>query len=600
MSMHMLHRAGDARSLPMPAPGLYRDDATPDVEFPAAAVLMLAAPQRQTRWERWWGHGPRRSQDVHRVLYLHRRAFEAELAGHHASADFFWREAIAALRATWRAEAAWAAVASKVHADGNSLRKAVATELFVDAHIAFANGSLQPGAPAPESRAFAHAAFIGQLLDLPGLELDFATTLLPAIVAEAEALKAAGRASAAIDRLRRERRTPSTPILSDMLASLLFARTLAALADDPEGRELADARRIARGIRDLEMLCEAHPENVLVYDLLAQLHHLHSIRLNNGGRVSEAILASAKAAAFRPGFEAAEEAMKQLVENMQQVQVHAARVQAQLRGSYNKQLSAQGAALVRDASQGLKPMQAFQASGDPQRIARRRSLADAARLWRDLAGGSATRPPAAQLLRLRDTVLALRDAPACDDTVIAQAIAADPSLPPLELQALARSVRGLRGEATEHDIAPALLAAQAIAPVPSTRERGGTLDGLGHWLFGRQDVGTKAFAATAGAILVATITVSAIDLPNQHARDAALAQIRASDPARDYERVIAASERFLAEDNSLWKDPRKDEVLDAYAQALTSWFAEVRAAGDAPTLQRVARYRALTQGGELR
>ena len=324
MSTHLLHRDGGSRTLPVPDARLYSGNAAPDAGTVGTALLALGDPAQLTRWQRWWGIAPRRSQDVRHVLYLHRRAFAAELAGHLASADFFWFEGITALRATWNSKPAWNAVAATLHTDPDRLRHIVATELFIDSHIAFANGYLGAGAPAAGSRAFAHAAFIGRLLDLPALEVDFATALLPAVIAEAETLKAAGQLDSAIKRLRRERRTSSTPVLSDLLASLLFGRTLAALADEPKGRELADASRLERGVKELEALRRTHPENLLVYDFLAQLHHLRSIRLNNGDQVSPALLASAKAAAYRPGFEAAEAAMKQLIENMQGLQQHAA------------------------------------------------------------------------------------------------------------------------------------------------------------------------------------------------------------------------------------------------------------------------------------
>ena len=208
-------------------------------------------------------------------------------------------------------------------------------------------------------------------------------------------------------------------------------------------------------------------------------------------------------------------------------------------------------------------MRAFQASAEPARIAERRIFADAARLWRDLAGGTAVRPADDQLLRLRSAVITLRDAPASDESDLAAAVAALPGLPPLDTQAVARFVLALRGEAVAANAAQVRPDTPSIAPTPAAPERGEALERLGHWLLGRQDAGTKVFAAAASAVLVATLATSAIDLTRLHARDAALAQIRASDPGRDYERVIAASERFLDAKASLWSDSRTDEVLNA-------------------------------------
>jgi hypothetical protein len=603
MSTHLLYRNSEGRTLPLPDARLYRRVPASAVHTPGAALLALGDPAGLTRWQRWWRGGPDRVHGIRRLLYLHRCAFEAELAGRLVSADFFWREAIAALRATWDAREAWSAVASQVGCPGpdagDRLRGLVATELFMDSHIAFANGCLKATPVAAGHRAFAHAGFIGELLDLQPLEADFGTVLLPAVIAEVEALQASD-IDAAVGRLRRERRTPVTPVLSDFLAALLFRRTIAALAKDPKGHERADSKRLERGIRDLEELRSTHAENLAVDDLLAQLYHILSVRLNNDGRVSPALLASAKAAAYRPGYEAAEEGMKQLVENMKHRQARAAELKAELRGSPNRQLNVDGAALVADADAGFAPMQKFQSSGESQRIAEARRLADAARLWRELDGGTGTRPANDQLTRLREVVIALRDEPDANEVSLTAAFAATPNLPKLDARAAARLVLALRGQPVAADDAKPRPEPLAIDPASAGSERGERLERVGHWLFGRQDASTKAFVACASAILAVTLVASAIELPRQYVREGALAQIRAADPSKDYERVIAASVRFLGAKGIFGSDPRRDEVLDAYARAFTAWFANVDAPDAQATQQRVAQYRALTRVGDQR
>jgi hypothetical protein len=327
---------------------------------------------------------------VGRLLLLHRLAFDAELKGRLRRADFFWREAHARLRRIWPRTDLWEAARAKLGdtapKDAQALRSLVLTELFLDTHIAFVNGRLSASEHLSNAdRAFAQIAFIRDLLKLHPLPGDEGTELLaPALEAEIDALEQAKHWDDAIALARTSyAETADRPQPQERLALLYFHRCIDRLADEPKGNEVADAGRLDGAIQQIVGLLRSNSD-VVLYDLLGQLHHLHSIRLANAGQFADALVACRKAQAFSPSLEATDQVMSQLRENMTKLQGQMRDIEAQLKRSSNVTLSAEGHWLRAQTNQGFRPLEQYEKSGEPERIAGKRRLAQAHKLWRDL------------------------------------------------------------------------------------------------------------------------------------------------------------------------------------------------------------------------
>src|SRR4030095_15298594 len=85
-----------------------------------------------------------------------------------------------------------------------------------------------------------------------------------------------------------------------------------------------------------------------------------------------------------PSLEGTDQVMSQLRENMTTLQGQMRDIEAQLKRSSNATLSAEGHWLRAETSQGFRPLERYEQSGEPERIAGKRLLAHAHKLWRDL------------------------------------------------------------------------------------------------------------------------------------------------------------------------------------------------------------------------
>ena len=544
-----------------------------------------------------------------RVLEMHRRAFGAECRGRFRTADFFWHEAVTGLRRLWRARAPWDAAArtwpETPQPTGEDLRRRVATELFIDSHIAFANGCLASQDDAGRARAEVHTRHLETLLALQSPPLaDVHQALLPAIEAAVDADEAASRFDEAIARIRGIRLPSVRVALADRLVTLLFRRCLARLAPRPEGNELADARWLADTISELKALAADRGDLISAHEPIAQLLHLRSIRLADGGKVSEALVASEEAACHSPGFEAAAQTMARLVERMTSLQEQCKAIRAHLKCVSNHQLNDDGRRMLADGKRGFAPLNRFRASDAPADIAQARALAQARRLWRDIDPAS-RRPPDEHLLALCPLVASLlASGPAGEEELVAaftDACAGQSALLYFDACQIGAFIVRRRAEnnagtqsgaAAPPDTATPTLLIPHVAPAPRDREP------WAHRCFGTQHRGTRAFGALAAACAVAVAGLSVVERQNRQTRDSALEQLRT--PGLAPEAAMAAAERFLQARTPAWTDLRQDEVLDAYAKAFAQWSAAIEDPTTADARARLARYRAASARGGTR
>lgn len=183
MSLTIAYRAtSSARIFPPLTANPYEapvDQDDLDADEKAARLLLSLSRGLSRRQRLGWRLRP--AEAVARLLYLHRSALGAELAGHSGRADFWWREVEDQWQRLSDGHPGWAAVAARlaqqtgttVLGDPVSLRQRLVREILLDAHLAFFNGKAS-GAIARHSivRALLHCDRAWKLLPEAALPAD--------------------------------------------------------------------------------------------------------------------------------------------------------------------------------------------------------------------------------------------------------------------------------------------------------------------------------------------------------------------------------------------------------------------------------------------
>lgn len=321
------------RIFPSPSPSLYRapEDA-PDIapEQRAARRVLGLGNRSLSRWQRLGlrldSLGP-----VSRLLYFHKSGLETELVGKARRADFFWEEVRKTVRSLRANHPVWVELARAFGtdttwaSDPGQVRLALVREVLLDTHIAFYNGAPEPAA----GRALTHLAHLRALLPAAELsEEDRLALLGPPTEVRLKALCDAKRYEQAIHVAQEVyAEFPEHQPFQDSLAQLHFSAALEESPRTDEGPLLrAHAARLQVHINQVERLRRQCPFNLACYESLAHLHHIQAIKLANGDRPSQALLALEKALTYKPGWSDAQEAqtkivtlLKQLLENMETV-----------------------------------------------------------------------------------------------------------------------------------------------------------------------------------------------------------------------------------------------------------------------------------------
>jgi hypothetical protein len=585
----LVRKTDRQRFFPDIEPELYRPNRSGEKSNdPGLKLLALAYPQL-TWMQRYAGWHLSPNQQFARLLMLHRLAFEAELAGEFEQADFFWRETNAQLRAAWNRPDMWnAACAVLDHKPpvicAEVMRDLVAIELFIDTHIAFVNGQFANKMSLdPDNRAFIRLDFVRTLLELQKVPpAEAALLLAPGIEAEIAALQTAKRWDDAIARATQHlAMSPDDAKLQDRLALLHFDQAIDRLSG--EGNELSDASWLGQKIEALEGLRPAIPDRTRTYSLLGQLNHLQSIRLANGGRLADALVAARKAQVFAPQLDDVVQTMSVLVDSMTKLQAQMEAVENQLRAAGNMRLSADGERLQSEARQGFSPLEQYLKSGQPEQIAAARHRASACALWQDIGLEQSSRPADEKLFKLLEVVGELYGSERTEVEDIAAAFCSTATANP-EISELANSadlvaafiVRRRRenaGESVTEQESPATgvdqaaVAAAFSIPVSANVVRPAR-EPLWFWLFGTQDRGYRVGAVAAGIAAIAVLGISASDWRGSHIRSQAYSAIMtAAGPERE-KIVVAEAERFLGAWTLQGNDPRKAQVQALWRDAL--------------------------------
>ena len=359
-----------------------------------------------TRMERLLGWKLDALGRLARLLLLHKLGLEAELAGRWQRADYFWGFVQDQMRAMSGKSDLWEAVVEAIAnepgvtvlADPVQLRQRLVDEVLIDTHCAFYNSHLQgAGNLTGKSRALAHLACIKGLLEFTDLSRDDLWTLLvPAAerwITLFEKSKQWNQAVRVCTDLLKS--LPDAEEYQDRLALLYLARTLDRLKnDDSPEVSLKDAGILQQGIDHLKRIRQDYPHSLAFFEALGFLYHLHAIKLAKGKHLSDAILSAQKAVTYCPYLEQARKTKDELERVMEELKAQVQRIQAQLARRPGATLTEEGKILVREASRGLGPAEAYMRSDEARKVAEALRVAQLRRMQRvAIAHPSPQEPP---------------------------------------------------------------------------------------------------------------------------------------------------------------------------------------------------------------
>jgi tetratricopeptide (TPR) repeat protein len=597
------------RLFPSIGPDLYRDSDSTVSKNERGATPLLQFPHRRFSWtQRLLGLGLDPQGRAHRLLMLHQHAFEAEIAGRTARADFFWRELYRYGKRCWEDRTVWetiTAVASTRAAvsvtDPLEIRQRVVNDIFIDTHCAFYNGRVRDTqALEPTDRAFVHADYIATLADLAGISADARCSLLiPPAKLRIDFYKTANRWEEAI-RVCNDLLTqfPQSQDLQDELVELYVAAALVACRNGQSQEDnMSDAGRIETAIGYLEALRNRCPFNSKIYVMLAQCYHIRAIKLANGGALSDALAAVRWAQTYDPFFEAARKTEEQLTEMMKELQSQVEQIEAELIKQPGAQLNEDGRRMRVEAKKGFRPVTEVANSTRSAEIARDRNAAQARRVWHEIGLPEPKEgwdEQADTLLEALGKVFSSRPKTPANIPVAWAAVAKDSGLETLDRGPIETFLRRRLFEEADQDDAkekaPSADPVQVL--IAENQIRRGDMEPFGYWLFSRQDLRVKLQTAGAAVLLIIAGVFFVRDVNHRNIRDISYAQIREAAALHQDDVVIQAAENFLTS-KVLAVDSRQEEVLRLYDQSFARWFVSQSHVIDPVAEERIGRYRTL-------
>jgi hypothetical protein len=430
------------------------------------------------------------------------------------------------------------------------LRTRVLDEVLLDTACGLYNAAVRGKDELnPNDPAFACLAHLEALFRCRGLNADDRRAFLgPAWLLRLSAYEKAkdfGRAETAAKVMLSD--YPERIEYQDRVAEAIWTKALESVSaskDEEICRQQAETLNLH--IERLEAFRQEHPCSAACYDYLASLHHLRAVKLANGDRVSQALLAVEKALAYRPNWEEAFSTRAEIEKLLHSVQQYMLKVQSQLGTRYFGStyrvttLSDKGQAIKHEADEGTKPRDHYRRSDIPKQIAADRRKARARSLWERIGlakpEGDWDRR-AIDLDEATDMLLARR--PSNGTELLSgwfTLTAEHPELKLEEFDALKVCTFFLQSQ-REPENAPLLEAPQVLAtdmPPPDL------------WLFSSRDLGLKIVAAASIALVAVGLFLSHRADVGERERNAAFAELQSAVAAFDEAEAVAAGDRFLA------------------------------------------------------
>ncbi len=571
------------------------------------AIRLLASSAQITRWDKYFKRKRRGHDCLNRALFMHRNAFELEMAGNFPRADYFWQELDEELTRLFENAATWQSLAESLASDQRDLevlsdpanvRERFIEELLVDTHAAFFNGyARQAEQITLESRAWEHLAHLISALEWSASTPEDTLRLIKtATEAEITLLQEAKRWKEVAERC--QLLLNYDPDLIDYEELLWTAN----LSQRVEGFT-AYGRRVhslGAAIDDLLKLQAKNPLSLPIYQKLGELHYELAVLLADGGNISSALVAAQRALTFSQSEHAAE-LLAQLTQSMNELQKTAKELERP------SDIYFRFTAFQRDEIRiGFRPLERYRNSDEPKQTAEAIHVAMATTLWRRIGLSKPADRWEERAGKLLVAIDCLQEKPSATRNELRE-----------RWRKIARQDQDL-AEA-DHDLVCSFLEARLLKRTPTTVEKQGfssaylleadsnsqiqqTNPPFYFWLFSRKDLRVK-FQAVGALILL--FGVSAIFMNNWWARSvrsASYESIIQGISNRNHLQVIDAAEKFLSHPLIATTDARDQEVIKQYNKALILWVARQPGEINPEVAARIERYQQLVgnrEGGSL-
>lgn len=589
--------------------------ATRGSEHSLGQTILALAQRRFSLLERLRGWGLDPAGKVGRMLWLRQQAVAAELDAQTHRANFFWREAHTQLRRLTAQPEIWSAVLAtqptvSAGIAPEELPVALAREVFLETHQALWRGLAQTlDVPPARHRSYAHLDYLREMIELAGLTQaqQRAALVLPTlkqIGAEQEVLHWKRAEKLSTDLLRR---FPDLGSCQTQYANLIFVKAITRLKPEKsEAKVLRNAKGLLRAIKRLKELRRDYPHNLVILELIGQLHYLRAVKLATGQLLSTALGEAQAALTYDPNLTEAITLREKLEVMMQELRVSMSEAVVKESEEPKAKLSLKGLRQRREAARGFRLMDTFKNSDEARLIAEDVQVAQARQLWEELELGP--------LERIDLRPLALSQG--------LQAICEDPPAQAHELPARWQLVVATNSDFTEldgaricaylqqrlfptdeeaeakplpeHPLAPATSDSELPTLIPVAAPRRLRGEPFWYWLFSRQGAWLKLQCAVAVVLLLTAGTLALREYRHRQVRAEAYREIHLAKDRMDFPRMVEQAERFLTQ-STFGADAREAEVKALYSEALVRWVANQTAPLEQTDLH-AQRYRALVMG----
>jgi hypothetical protein len=574
----------------------------PDLYCPTAEPTDLTSDQRRardllrladkdfTRWERLWGWKLDTAGKVGRLLLLHRTALAAELKGLWRRADFFWHHAHTVLRTLSREAGVWEGIVAAgageidqtVMDDPERLRSHLVDEIFIDTHCALYNGRVRgPEKLTSDDRAFVHARYIAQIIDLSSVRGDERLSMLDGPMRMQIDLCEADKKWEQAIRVCTDMLGlfPDLWDYQSMLAGLSFSDTVSKLNKGTTSRKnLADAAVLDKGIRLLKKKREQYVYNVAFFEMLGHLYHLRAVKLANGQKLSDALVEVQKALLFNPYLEKAKETREELIEMMAKLQAHVQALESQLASRPNTTLSLEGLRLQAEARRGLGPLASYTKSTEAEQTVAAFRVAQAHSIWHEIGLARPEDRFDERALSLVDGLSQVIREPPTDKSGVGTAWDKIARQNPVLAELDAERIRGflerrLFGGEPEQDTKGTYeVPAQAPLLEGASPKRWQKDEPFEYWFFSLRGMRIKIQAAAAVILLLVAGVLAVRESSHRRARTVAYQQIQAAADSKDYLGVVQGAEAFFSNPLLSGRDARETEIRELYDRAFVHWF----------------------------
>lgn len=581
MTLSIVREAQAQRIFPPINQHLYRSSVdrklTPDQ---SVASALLASSGELTSLQKYLRLNRSGAHLLSRPLFMHRKAFEHELAGQFQRADFFWKELHDQLNKLLSNKTAWTELARSLSTkdgvdvvnDPTKLRVRFVEELLIDTHAAFFNGYAKSTDDLQlDNRAWIHLGYIIDLLKWSGLTPEKTLRFIgSATQAQIGLLEQAGRWKEVAERC--SMLLSYDPSSVDYEEHRSKARlSLRAQEFRKVGRKHGLAAAISAAITDLEQLLPSDSLNPALYERLGDLHMKLALQLAKKGELARGLLAAQRALTFSSSPESAA-LILQLTEEMNNV-----KAKAQEYGAYSGLRYGETAFLLDEARVGFRLQEEFRDSDESRQIAEQAQNAYAVKLWRqiDLPKPADRWPERARKMCAALAQMQKSSFKTSHEIKHAwhELASQDRDLAEIEPHRVCDFLETrLLPHYASKDKSQDTSVAYLLEPAANVPEKQANVP-LGLWLFSRSDLRIKLQTAVAFILLFSAGLALVTDWNAQRVRATSYQTIVKGINDREYLQVIEAAEDFLSHPPLMTTDPREKDVIEHYNQALFLWVA---------------------------